>query len=142
MEHAAAAGPHRLLHFFCPPPGNVVQNRAELQQPPAPAPTEHGSPSHDELGDWHWPETQDNPTQQGLEALHVVPSPRQTVGDGIVQTPEEQVSPLQQVPAVQAWPASRQDVVGARQVPVVQVRPVQHGVVAEQVAPVVRQTLG
>lgn len=64
------------------------------------------------------------------------------VGAGIVQTPEEQVRPLQHVPEVQAWPARRQDVVGARHVPVVQVSPVQHGVEAEQVAPVVRQTLG
>lgn len=74
--------------------------------------------------------------------MHVVPMPRHVVGVGIVQTPEEQVRPLQQAPAVQGWPARRHEVVGARHVPVVQVSPVQHGVVAEQVAPVVRQTLG
>lgn len=142
VEHAAAAGPHSVLHFFCPPPGRLTQNGAAPQHPPAPAPTEHASPSHDEFGDWQTPETHERPTQHGLVALQVVPTLRQMVAPESVHTPDEHVSPLQQLPEVQAWPASRHEVVGARQTPVVQVRPAQQGVVAEHVAPVVRQTFG
>lgn len=102
LEHAAAADPHCVLHVFCPPPGRETQKGAEPQQPPALAPTEHGSPLHDDAGDWHTPERQERPTQHGLVALHAIERPRQVGPLAVVHTPCAQVRPAQQLPVTQS----------------------------------------
>lgn len=98
VAHTWAAALQEVRHFFAPPTKGEPQYGAELQHPPAPAPTEQGSPSQVVCGDWQSPEMQLRPTQQGLAAEQLVPAPRQVVAPERVHTPTVQVRPAQQLP--------------------------------------------